>query len=145
MIEYFFNNIEPITISPVIEKWLIAVAAAENRKIGHIRYIFCDDEEILAINRKFLDHHYETDIITFDESRGSVISGEIFISIETVRDNAAYYNIDELAELYRVMVHGVLHLCRYKDHTDEEKAVMRSKENYYLQLLDVSRETKVQC
>lgn len=115
-------------------KWLKLVAESEIRKIGDIAIIFCSDNYILDINVKYLQHDYFTDIITFDYCEGSVLSGDLFISIDSVRENATLYGAEFKDELNRVIVHGVLHLIGYDDHTEEEQKIMREKENYYLEL-----------
>ena len=112
--------------------WLKQVAVAEGRSVGDISIIFCSDNYLLDVNKKYLQHDYFTDIITFDYCEGSVLSGDLFISVDSVRENASFYGASFEDELNRVIVHGVLHLIGYDDHTDEEIAVMRSKENTYL-------------
>jgi rRNA maturation RNase YbeY len=103
---------------------------------GEIHYVFCDDTYLLSINEQYLNHHDFTDIITFSLSEvASVIRGEIFISVERVNENATINGVGFGIELARVLVHGVLHLVGYDDHTMEEKSLMRSKENYYINLL----------
>ena len=109
--------------------WLVRTAAKYGKKIGSIHYIFCTDEHILEINRTYLSHDYYTDIITFDDGVEGSISGDIFISVDTVRSNAAQFGTDFMDEIARVMVHGVLHLCGQDDHTDAERAMMRQKED----------------
>ena len=118
-------------------KWLKFVAESEVRIIGDINIIFCSDNYLLDINLKYLGHDYFTDIITFDYCESNILSGDLFISVDSVRDNAIFYNTKFEEELNRVMVHGVLHLIGYDDHTDSEKALMRSKEDYYLSLRPV--------
>jgi len=113
----------------------------ENKECGPITLIFCDDEKILEVNKEFLSHDYYTDIITFDYSLNQSISGDLFISTERVKDNAALFKKTFENELMRVVFHGVLHLCGYNDKTEEEISLMRSKEEYYLNQL-VSCETK---
>ncbi len=113
--------------------WLKAVAESEVKRLGDINIIFCSDNYILDVNQRYLGHDYFTDIITFDYCEGDVLSGDLFISIDTVKENAGFYKADSfLNELHRVMVHGVLHLIGYDDHTPQEQKVMREKENYYL-------------
>lgn len=114
--------------------WLKMVAESEVKILGNICIIFCSDNYILDVNIKFLGHDYFTDIITFDYCEGNVLSGDLFISIDSVRENAEYYKTEFSDELNRVIVHGLLHLIGYDDHTDEEQKVMREKENYYLDL-----------
>jgi len=116
--------------------WLKMVAESEIKKVGNLSIIFCSDNYILDVNMKYLQHDYFTDIITFDYCEGNVLSGDLFISIDSVRENASFYGADFKDELNRVIVHGLLHLIGYDDHTDEDQKVMRSKENYYLSLRD---------
>lgn len=115
-------------------RWLKEVAQREDRKIGDINIIFCSDNYLLEVNKKYLEHDYYTDIITFDYCEKDILSGDLFISVDCVRDNASFYGTEFSNELNRVMVHGVLHLIGYDDHTDEDIAVMRSKENTYLEI-----------
>lgn len=115
-------------------RWLKLVAQAEGKALGAVNIIFCDDAYILEINRKYLKHNYYTDIITFDYCEGDTLSGDLFISIDTVRSNAEYYKAEFGDELDRVMVHGLLHLIGYDDHSEEEQKTMREKEDYYLGL-----------
>ncbi|MBQ9400430.1 MAG: rRNA maturation RNase YbeY [Bacteroidales bacterium] len=113
-------------------KWYKFVAESEVRKLGDINVIFCSDNYLLDINIKYLHHDYFTDIITFDYSEGKTISGDLFISVDSVKENAVFYKTEFEEELNRVLVHGVLHLIGYDDHSEDEIATMRSKENYYL-------------
>ena len=115
-------------------RWLKMVAESEVRRLGDISIIFCSDNHILDVNMKYLQHDYFTDIITFDYCEGNRLSGDLFISVDSVRENAAFYGTAFPDELDRVMVHGLLHLIGYDDHTEEDIAVMRAKENYYLSL-----------
>ena len=115
-----------------ISQWLKQVAVGEGKQIGNLCYVFVSDEKILEINKEFLKHDYYTDIITFDDSTENTISGEMYISIDTVRSNAEKYQSDFCNELLRVIVHGVLHLCGYHDKTKKEKNLMRTKETDYL-------------
>lgn len=115
-------------------KWLSMVAGSEMKKIGEIAVIFCSDHYIIDINRRYLGHDYFTDIITFDYTEGDKLSGDLFISIDTVKENAALYGADFATELNRVIVHGLLHLIGYDDHTPEQTAQMRAKEDYYLSI-----------
>ena len=117
-------------------RWLKFVAQAEAKKLGDIGIIFCSDNYILDVNIKYLQHDYYTDIITFDYCEGDTLSGDLFISIDSVRENATFYGTEFPVELNRVIVHGLLHLIGYDDHTEEDIAVMRAKENYYLSLRD---------
>ena len=115
-----------------ISQWLKQVAAKEGKKIGNLCYIFVSDEHLLEFNKKYLQHDHYTDIITFDDSTGNNISGDMYISVDTVRSNAKVYHVDFYNELLRVMVHGVLHLCGYRDKTKDEQQEMRAAEAQYL-------------
>lgn len=118
-------------------QWLRLVAESEIRRIGQISIIFCSDNYILDVNQKYLGHDYFTDIITFDYCEGDRLSGDLFISIDSVRENALEYGSTFEEELNRVMVHGVLHLIGYDDHTEDDITMMRKKENYYMSLKEV--------
>ncbi|MBU8883766.1 rRNA maturation RNase YbeY [Kaistella sp. DKR-2] len=135
MIQFFFENIESITIGQEINTWLENLILAENKKPGDINYIFCDDDYLLKVNRDFLQHDYYTDVITFDYVKGKTIAGDIFVSLPRISENAAILSKDFDVELYRVLAHGILHLCGYKDKTDEEITEMRRKEDFYLNIL----------
>ena len=138
MISYFYED------TPFVFKgkqrnnrWLRLVAESEIRRLGDVSIIFCSDNYILDINLKYLQHDYFTDIITFDYCEGDKISGDLFISIDSVRENAITYGAEFADELNRVMVHGILHLIGYDDHTKAEQKTMREKENYYLSLREL--------
>jgi metalloprotein, YbeY/UPF0054 family len=118
----------------IISNWIKTVAGSFEKKVGDITYIFCDDEEILRINELYLKHNYYTDIITFDYSENSRISGDLFISLDTVNTNAETYNVGYEEELLRVIIHGILHLCGLKDKTPEEEKEMREQENRALMI-----------
>lgn len=113
-------------------RWIKTVCSSESKKLGDIAFIFCSDDYILDVNVEYLGHDYYTDIITFDYCEGDRISGDLFISIDSVRDNAEHFGVDFETELNRVMVHGVLHLIGYDDHNDEDIKMMRAKEDYYI-------------
>ena len=113
-------------------RWLKLVAESESKRLGDIAVIFCSDNYILDVNIKYLQHDYYTDIITFDYCEGNRLSGDLFISVDSVRENASFYGTEFAEELNRVIVHGVLHLIGYDDHTEEDIDTMRAKENYYL-------------
>ncbi|WDF47447.1 rRNA maturation RNase YbeY [Chryseobacterium sp. KACC 21268] len=132
MINYFFENIDPKKIDSNISKWLEDLILSENKKLGDINYIFCDDEYLLKVNQDYLDHDYYTDIITFDYVKGKTISGDIFVSLPRISDNASTLSQDSEKEFRRVLAHGILHLCGYKDKTDEEESTMRQKEDFYI-------------
>lgn len=119
----------------ILRNWIREVAALYNRRVGELCYQFCGDERILQTNQDFLDHDYYTDIITFDETEGDVISGDMLISLETVRSNAELLGNEYAEELHRVIIHGVLHLCGLKDKTPEDEANMRAAEDQALRLL----------
>ena len=138
MISYFFEDTDFLFKKKTINnKWLKLVAESEIRRVGQINIIFCSDNYILDINQQYLQHDYFTDIITFDYCEGDVLSGDLFISVDTVRENAIEYGTEFEDELNRVIVHGVLHLIGYDDHCDEDITQMRKKEDYYLSLRDL--------
>ncbi|GHT88698.1 endoribonuclease YbeY [Bacteroidia bacterium] len=109
--------------------WIKKIVAQYQKRVGEISYIFCSDAEILRINNLYLKHDYYTDIITFDYSEGDTLSGDLFISLETVKSNSLQFATDYDEELHRVMIHGILHLCGFKDKSPEDEKVMREKEN----------------
>ena len=115
-----------------ISDWISQTIANENCREGEINYIFCSDAYLLKLNLDFLDHDTLTDIISFDYSVGKELHGEIYISIDRVKENASDFEVSFNEEICRVMIHGVLHYCGYKDKTKDEKKIMRSKEDYYL-------------
>lgn len=115
--------------------WIKNVAKNYDKKVGEISYLFCNDEKILEINRQFLQHDFYTDIITFDYSEGEKISGDIFISLDTVLSNSQKYQTDFEEELHRVIIHGILHLCEINDESEDEEKEMREAENKALELL----------
>ena len=117
-----------------VDIWLREIASRYNRKIGHLNYLFCDDEEILRVNREFLQHDYYTDIITFDYSFKERVSGDLFISIDTVKTNAEELNVPFQQELLRVIVHGLLHLCGIDDKGPGEREIMEEHEDSALKL-----------
>jgi rRNA maturation RNase YbeY len=114
------------------QSWISNAIEEENCNEGELNYIFCDDEYLHKINLEYLNHDTLTDIISFDYSVGKELHGDIFISIERVADNAKDFEVSFQKELQRVMIHGVLHYCGYKDKTEDEKQVMRSKEELYM-------------
>lgn len=134
MIHFFFESIEPTPIDQIIEHWLKQVISNERKKVGDINYILCDDDYLLKINQDYLQHDYYTDIITFDYVKGSTINGDIFVSLSRISDNASTLSKSYDEEFRRVLVHGVLHLCGYKDKTEQEASEMRNKEDEYLNL-----------
>lgn len=135
MVRYFNEDIVfPFKQKLLNNRWLKTVAGSEIKKLGDINIIFCSDNYILDVNMRYLGHDYFTDIITFDYCEGNVLSGDLFISIDSVHENAIYYGTEFSDELNRVIVHGILHLIGYDDHSEIDIATMRSKENYYLSL-----------
>ena len=135
MVRYFFEDIKFQYKSRRFNNaWLRCVAEREQCRLGDLNIIFCSDPYLLNINLQYLGHNYYTDIITFDYSEKPVVSGDLFISVDTVRDNASFYGAGFDEELHRVIVHGLLHLIGYDDHTDAEIAQMRLKENESLSL-----------
>ena len=119
--------------------WISRVILSENKKEGDINYVFCDDEYILQINQQYLNHDYYTDIISFDYTVGNELHGDIFISVDRVRENALDYNTSFEEELKRVIIHGVLHYCGYKDKTEKDEQLMRSKEDVKIQMFHVEQ------
>jgi rRNA maturation RNase YbeY len=117
--------------------WLSEVISSELKTEGEINYIFCDDNYLLEINQQYLDHDTLTDIISFDYSVGNELHGDIFISVERVRDNATDFNVSFEDELKRVMVHGVLHYCGYKDKSEKDERLMREKEEEKMRMFHV--------
>lgn len=126
-------NSENVKMPPIRKRdttaWIRRVAAAHGRKVGEIGYLFCDDEKILEVNREYLNHDYYTDIITFDYDEGEIINGDLVISLDTVRSNAALFGKSYEEELYRVIIHGILHLCGINDKGPGEREIMEAAEN----------------
>ena len=126
----------PVLNIPQVERWIRAVAAQYGFSVGDLNYIFCDDAKILEVNREFLQHDYYTDIITFDYTEGNRISGDLFISLDTIQTNAEQFaNNDYHRELHRVIIHGILHLCGINDKGPGEREIMEQAENQALSLL----------
>ena len=121
------------------EQWIDAVIESEGKEPGEINYIFCDDEYLHNINMQYLNHDTLTDIISFDYCIGNLISGDIFVSIERVQDNAKDYEVSFNEELLRVLAHGVLHYCGYKDKTENEALLMRTKEQEKIDMFHVEQ------
>lgn len=143
----FIENIESLDLFNYdsIRKWLIESVENEGCYIGNLTFIVMSDDELLTYNVKFLSHDYYTDVITFDDTVGKEINGDILMSWDRINDNAKKLNINYLNEFLRVIIHGVLHLCGYKDKLEEDIKKMREKESFYLNNIDenviVSRET----
>jgi rRNA maturation RNase YbeY len=137
VINVFFEDTDEFDLSKFnIESNIEKLVTNENKTLGDVNYILCSDAYLLDINRQYLNHDYYTDVISFDYCEDNVISGDIFISVDTVADNAKEYGVTFEKELARVMIHGVLHFVGYNDKSDEEVPVMRAKENQYLSLFD---------
>lgn len=119
----------------ILKQWITTIVENNKKEVGEISYIFCSDEQLLEINKEFLNHDYYTDIITFDYSEADVISGDLFISIERIKDNAKTLKTSYQEELHRVIIHGVLHLLGYKDKTEVESENMRKIEDECLLIL----------
>ena len=135
MVSYFFEDTDfKFKNRRLNNMWLKMVAESEIKKLGALSIIFCSDNYILDINQRYLQHDYFTDIITFDYCEVNTLSGDLFISVDSVRENSIFYNVDFETELNRVIVHGLLHLIGYDDHTEDDIKVMREKENYYLDI-----------
>lgn len=131
-----YHHKEDVSFSPKnklsLRKWITNAINNEGKKCGEISYIYCSDNYILELNKSSLNHDYYTDIITFDYVEEEIISGDLFISVDRVEDNAKTQGVSFEDELHRVMIHGVLHLCGYGDKSDQEEKQMRNKEDYYL-------------
>jgi len=138
MIHFFEEDIRvPLNKKREIKSWLQSVAKEEGKKIGELNYVFCSDSYLLEMNQQYLNHNTLTDIITFDQSDNpTIVEGDIYISFDRVKENGSSLQ-SEKTELYRVMVHGLLHLLGYKDKKTEEQQLMRSKEDYYLTHLNL--------
>lgn len=118
-----------------VTAWVKAVAALYGKRVGDIAYIFCSDEKILEVNKEYLQHDYYTDIITFDYCEGDIISGDLFISLDTVRSNSKMVGATYEQELFRVIIHGVLHLCGINDKGEGEREIMEAAEDRALSML----------
>ena len=141
MVNLFFEDVDvPNLDSILITDWLLGVCTEENKLLYEVNLVFCSDEYLLKMNIEYLQHDYYTDIISFDYCEDNKILGDLFISKDRVLDNSIEHNVSFDVEIQRVIVHGVLHLCGYKDKTDVEEILMRNKEDYYLSKI-VSRET----
>ena len=135
MIEVLSQNVDkPVLDWNKVEQWIVEVAQRLGRRVGALTYIFCDDERILEVNRQFLNHDYYTDIITFDNTTGRLIRGDMFISLDTVATNAESVEATYDEELMRVIIHGVLHLCGINDKGPGEREIMEAHENEALKL-----------
>ncbi|MFD0964649.1 rRNA maturation RNase YbeY [Pseudofulvibacter geojedonensis] len=138
-INFHYENDFSLENESQFTEWIKEVITSEDKKLSEINYIFCDDEYLHKINLEFLNHDTYTDIITFDNCVGNNIQSDIFISTERVADNALEFNVSFMEELKRVMAHGILHLCGYKDKTDQEAQLMRAKENEKINMFHVEQ------
>ncbi|WP_195546553.1 rRNA maturation RNase YbeY [Bacteroides intestinalis] len=130
MVSYQTDGVEmPAIKKSKTTEWIKAVAVTYEKRVGEIAYIFCSDEKILEVNRQYLQHDYYTDIITFDYCEGNRLSGDLFISLDTVRTNAEQFGSDYETELHRVIIHGILHLCGINDKGPREREIMEEAEN----------------
>jgi len=139
MISFNYETEFELQNEPDFSKWLSSVILSENKKEGEINYIFCDDNYLLEINQQYLDHDTLTDIISFDYSVGNEINGDIFVSVERVKENASDYKVTFHEEIQRVLVHGILHYCGYKDKTESEECIMRFKEEEKMKMFHVEQ------
>ena len=135
-IQFSFQTNYPLKSRTKIKQWIKQVIEAKGKKTGNITYIFCDDEYLLEVNKQYLKHDYYTDVITFDYVENDLISGDIFISTDRVRENALAFGSSETEELHRVIIHGALHLLGLKDKSEKEASHMRQAENEALKLLN---------
>ena len=134
MIEFYSETDFKIEDTNALSHWISEIILHENHELGDLTYVFCDDDYLHKLNLQFLNHDTLTDIISFDNSLGKQIHGEIYISVERVKENARTYQVAFLEELHRVIIHGVLHFCGYKDKTKKQQETMSRKENEALDL-----------
>ncbi|MDG1270243.1 MAG: rRNA maturation RNase YbeY [Ulvibacter sp.] len=134
MIEFYSETDFNIEDTKALSRWISEIILNENHELGDLTYVFCDDAYLHKLNLQFLNHDTLTDIISFDNSLGKQIHGEIYISVERVKENARTYRVAFLEELHRVIIHGVLHFCGYKDKTKKQQETMSCKENEALDL-----------
>ena len=139
MISFNYETDFELLNEAYFSKWLSEVILSENKNEGEINYIFCDDDYLLEINQNYLDHDTLTDIISFDYSVGNELNGDIFVSVERVKENASDYNVTFQEEIQRVLVHGILHYCGYKDKTESDELVMRTKEEEKMKMFHVEQ------
>lgn len=136
MISYHFENVDKLNLSiNTLNQWILKVIDINEHILGDITYIFCSDEYILNVNKEYLNHNYYTDIITFNYNDGSAVSGDLFISLDTVKSNSELFKTTFEVELHRVIIHGILHLIGYDDQTDEDQKEMTNQENLSLEIL----------
>lgn len=139
MVRYFFEDIDSFRLHRrKLRSALVQLLTDHGHRTGDINIIFCSDTYLLQLNRDFLQHDYFTDIITFGAAENGVVEGELYISVDTVKENATLYGVSFLMEIYRVICHGFLHLVGYDDDSEENMAIIRKKEDYYLNLIQPS-------
>jgi probable rRNA maturation factor len=140
----FINHDRKLTIAgkTILKSSLVKLFRREKQQPGEIQYVFCSDEYLLEINKQFLQHNYFTDIITFDLSSSDSIDAEIYISIDRVKENAKSFGVSYKQEVKRVIIHGALHLCGYRDKTKGEITLMREKESEYLRIFEKANPRK---
>jgi rRNA maturation RNase YbeY len=139
-LEIFYEDIQPLKLqNKHIKECINTLIVSELKHFGEISIILCSDKYLLDVNVKYLNHNYFTDIITFNYVEGNTVSGDLFISIDRVKENALEYSVTWIKELYRVILHGILHLVGYNDKSDSEQKIMREKEDYYLKTVDFSK------
>lgn len=135
-IQYFNEDVSfPKLMKRITNNWIKDVIVLEGKKLGDLSFIFCSDSYLLTVNKKYLNHDYYTDIITFDYVENNIVCGDIFISTDRVLENATDFKTTFTIELNRILIHGVLHLLGYKDKTKKDKSIMTEKEDFYLNLL----------
>ena len=139
MIDFNYETEFTLENEEAISGWISNVIKSEGKKEGEINYIFCDDEYLLQINKEHLNHDYYTDIISFDYTVGNEINGDMFISVDRVKENAVDFNVAFDEELKRVIIHGILHYCGYKDKLEEEELLMRNKEDEKIAMFHVEQ------
>lgn len=138
MISFYYETDFNLRSELEISNWIAGVITSEKRKEGEINYIFCNDDYLYRLNVEFLDHDTLTDIISFDHSLGKILHGDVYISVERAKDNAKEFGVSFDEEVRRLIVHGVLHYCGFKDKTAEDAKIMRDKEDFYLRQLPVN-------
>ena len=142
-VRFFYQAKFSLKQATRLKTFLAGIFKKEGFKLESLNYVFCNDAQLLKINQSYLHHKTLTDIITFDLSENDAKIGEIYISVERVRENAAFFNNSFKLELVRVMIHGILHLCGYSDKTQKQKAEIRKMEDKYLRIYSISRETGI--
>ncbi len=135
-VNFYYEDVKDLHLEKrKLKSWFTATIGQEKMKTGDLSFVFCSDDYLLEINRQYLDHDYFTDIITFDYVENELVSGDILISVDRVQENASDFGVSFEQELNRIMIHGVLHLCGYKDKEPTDKDIMTQKEDYYLSKL----------